>query len=173
MIKVFCGIKLKTMSEGRKLETSAKWILGNFTLGKNCAADILATCTTMEHRWGKRKHEKPKNTRKILDTIQWTVPTYIINHKKIKIMCGSPKRNEHRNQDKLWQTPPLTSLLGGKKQLKRCFGLAVHFGILDYLFLSVCASNSSNSDLLPIVLHFLNGKDLFQKRYNHQKEILA
>ena len=108
------------MSVGRKLETSAKWILGNFTLGKNCAADILATCTTMEHRWGKRKHEKPKNTRKILDTIQWTVPTYIINHKKIKIICGTPKRNEHRNQDKLWQTPPLTSLLG-KKTAEKVF----------------------------------------------------
>ena len=59
------------------------------------------------------------------------------------------------------------------KQLKRCFGLAVHFVILDYLFLPVCATNSSTSDLLPFVLHILIGKDLFQKRYRHQKEILA
>ena len=171
---MFCGIKLKTMSVGRKLETSAKWILGNFTLGKNCAADILATCTTMEHRWGKRKHEKKRKT---LEK-SWTLssgqypPTSLIT-KKSKLCVEHQKEmsteiKTNCDKHRLWH-----HCSRGNKQLKRCFGLAVHFGILDYLFLSVCASNSSTSDLLPIVLHFLNGKNLFQKRYNHQKEILA
>ena len=34
-----------------------------------------------------KTRKKPKNTRKILDTIQWTVPTYIINHKKKSKLC--------------------------------------------------------------------------------------
>ena len=48
--------------------------------------------------------ENTKN-RKTLEK-SWTLsigqypPTSLIT-KKIKIMCGTPKRNEHRNQDKL------------------------------------------------------------------------
>ena len=62
-IKVFCWkleVKVENNeSEMRKLETTAKWNLGNFTLGKKCAADILAKATcTMEHRWKIKRSTK-------------------------------------------------------------------------------------------------------------------
>ena len=114
-----------------------------------------------------------KKTRKTEKTLEksWTLssgqypPTSLIT-KKSKLCLGHQKEmsteiKTNCDKHRLWHH------CLGKKQLKRCFGLAVHFGILDYLFLPVCASNSSNSDLLPIMLHFLNGKDLFLKPYRY------
>ena len=123
---------------------------------------------------GEKENEEKKQkkyTRKFVDSGHLHLEalitknqTYVWNTKKE--MSAEIKTNCDKHH--LWH-----HCLRKNKQLKRCFGLAVHFVILDYLFLPVSASNSSTSDLLPIVLHFLIGKDLFQKRYRHQKEILA
>ena len=135
MIKVFCGIKLKTMSA-----------LGNWRQAQNESLAISLWAKTVQlisrppaQQWntgGEEENTKHrKKTRKILDTIQWTVPTYIINHKKIKIMCGTPKEMSTENQDKLWQTPPLISLLGEKNSWK---GVLVLLSISESLIIFSC-----------------------------------
>ena len=173
MIKVFCGIKLKTMSA-----------LGNWRQAQNESLAISLWAKTVQliswppaQQWNTGGGKENTKNRKTLEK-SWTLssgqypPTSLIT-KKSKLCVDHQKEmsteiKTNCDKHRLWH-----HCSRGKKQLKRCFGLAVHFGILDYLFLPVCAGNISTSDLLPIVLHFLNGKDLFQKRYNHQKEILA
>ena len=90
-------------------------------------------------------------------------------------MCGTPKKKWAQKSRQIVTNTASDIIAWGKKTAEKVFWSCCPFRNpwLSFLFISVCASNSSANDLLPIALHILIGNDLFQKRYRHQKEILA